>query len=126
MHIENLYKNQLILLFRECYALEKIHGTIVHITFKTNPSNRAQWQVTFFAGGESYNKFVSLFEKDKLLQSFLEFGIDPEKEVTIYGEAYGGSQQGMSHTYGLNLKFIVFDVQIGDLLVEVSLTLKNL
>jgi hypothetical protein len=113
LHIENLYKNQLILMFRECYALEKIHGTSAHITFKTNPSNRTQWQVTFFPGGENYNKFVSLFEKDKLLQAFLELGIDCEKEVIIYGEAYGGSQQGMSHTYGPKLKFIVFDVQIG-------------
>ena len=27
LHIENLYKAQDILLFRECYALEKVHGT---------------------------------------------------------------------------------------------------
>ena len=26
-HIDNLYKNQDILKFKECYALEKIHGT---------------------------------------------------------------------------------------------------
>ena len=27
MHIDNLYKDQRILQFKECYALEKIHGT---------------------------------------------------------------------------------------------------
>jgi intein/homing endonuclease len=27
-HIENLYKNQTIFLFKECYALEKIHGCV--------------------------------------------------------------------------------------------------
>ena len=27
-HIDNLYKNQSILMFRECYALEKIHGCL--------------------------------------------------------------------------------------------------
>ena len=27
MHIENLYRNQNILLFKQCYCLEKIHGT---------------------------------------------------------------------------------------------------
>jgi hypothetical protein len=35
-----------------------------------------------------------------------------EKDITIYGEAYGGSQQGMSETYGKNLKFIAFDINI--------------
>ncbi len=28
MHIDNLYKDQTILMFRECYALEKIHGCL--------------------------------------------------------------------------------------------------
>jgi hypothetical protein len=27
LHIENLYKARDIMLFRECYAMEKIHGT---------------------------------------------------------------------------------------------------
>lgn len=27
-HIDNLYKDQTILLFRECFALEKIHGCV--------------------------------------------------------------------------------------------------
>ena len=35
-------------------------------------------------------------------------------KVTVFGEAYGGSQQSMSHTYGKTLKFIVFDILIGD------------
>ena len=33
-HIDNLYKEQTILMFRECYALEKIHGTSAHISWK--------------------------------------------------------------------------------------------
>ena len=32
--------------------------------------------------------------------------------LTIYGEAYGGKLQGMSHTYGPDLKFIAFEVMI--------------
>ena len=32
--------------------------------------------------------------------------------IRIHGEGYGGKQQGMSATYGPNLKFIVFDVYI--------------
>ena len=40
-----------------------------------------------------------------------------EKELpawTVYGEAYGGKCQGMSATYGPDLRFIAFDVQIGE------------
>jgi hypothetical protein len=37
-----------------------------------------------------------------------------DKTITVYGEAYGGSQQKMSATYGNQLKFIAFDVCIGD------------
>lgn len=33
--------------------------------------------------------------------------------VTVFGEAYGGSQQGMSATYGKELRFIAFDIQVG-------------
>lgn len=34
MHIDNLYKSQTLLMFRECYALEKIHGTSAHVMWK--------------------------------------------------------------------------------------------
>jgi hypothetical protein len=33
-----------------------------------------------------------------------------EKEVTVFGEAYGGSCQGMKATYGELLRFVAFDV----------------
>ena len=49
--IENLYKNQKILMMKEVYALEKIHGSSSHITFKSG-------RITFFAGGgEEWAKF---------------------------------------------------------------------
>ena len=108
LHIDNLYKNQEILQFRECYALEKIHGTSAHITWKNG-------QLTFFSGGESHTNFVALFEQGKtgpgdiatLKEKFV--GIH---ECTVYGEAYGGKCMKMRNTYGDELKFIVFDVQI--------------
>lgn len=37
----------------------------------------------------------------------------------VYGEAYGGSQQGQSWRYGKSLKFCAFDVQIDDHWVDV-------
>ena len=39
LHIDNLYKNQEILMFKECYALEKIHGTSGTITLRSFPSS---------------------------------------------------------------------------------------
>lgn len=114
LHIDNLYKNQTILLFRRCYALEKVHGTSAHLRF-----NRAEVdehgdtqpaRLTFFAGGEKHERFVNLFDRDLLLQRFEALGFH---EVTVFGEAYGGKQQGMRATYGDELAFIVFDVRVG-------------
>ncbi len=111
MHIENLYKNTEILLFKECYALEKIHGTSAHIQWKDN-------KLIFFSGGEKHDKFIKLFDEKFLEEKFNElFG---DSNVTIFGEAYGGKCQGMSETYGKELKFIVFDVKVGDNWLDVQ------
>lgn len=103
LHIDNLYKNQEILLFKECYVLEKIHGTSANISWDGN-------KVTYFSGGEKLEKFKSIFNEQALIDGFNKLGIN---DITIYGEAYGGKCQGMSATYGKALKFVVFDVQIG-------------
>lgn len=123
LHIDNLYKNQEILEFRRCYALEKIHGTSAHISYKYECVNKDQvefplvkekWEhsLHFFSGGEKHERFVSLFNEEELLEKFKAQGFPCG--VTVYGEAYGGKQQGMKDTYGPDLKFIVFDVKIGD------------
>lgn len=104
MHIDNLYKNQRILMFRRCYAMEKVHGTSAHVKWKDGA-------VTLFSGGEPMIRFAKLFDLEALAAKFQELGCP---EVTVYGEAYGGSQQGMSDTYGPDLRFIVFDVQMVD------------
>ncbi len=102
MYIDNLYNNGEILLFKECYALEKIHGTSAKIIWKDE-------KVIFFSGGEKHEKFIELFDEEKLTKRFKELF---ECDVVIYGEAYGGKCQGMSDTYGKKLKFIVFDVKV--------------
>lgn len=101
LHIENLYKNQTILQLDEVYALEKIHGTSAHIRYKDG-------NVTFFSGGEKHENFKALFVEEYLTTALASLGVD---EIIINGEAYGGKQQGMSKTYGKDLKFIVFDVR---------------
>lgn len=112
LHIENLYKNQTILLFKECYAMEKIHGTSAHLGWKFINS-----VLNFSSGGESHEKFINLFNIPVLGQKLGE--MFPDADVTIYGEAYGGKQQGQSWRYGKDLKFICFDVQVGDVWLNV-------
>lgn len=106
MHIENSYRNYTttIGLFRECWALEKIHGTSAHVAWRDGV-------VHFHSGGEKHDNFVKLFDTFQLTQAFQEMG---HEKVVIFGEAYGGKQQGMSARYGKNLKFVAFDVKIGD------------
>lgn len=109
LHIENLYKNQTILLFRECWALEKVHGTSANVAWR----DKSVW---FSSGGASPTLFAALFDKDALAAAFEKVG---HPEITIYGEAYGGSQQKMKHVYGDTLRFIVFDIKIGDVWLKV-------
>lgn len=112
LHIDNLYKNQEILMFKECYALEKIHGTSEYIKWCNN-------KITFFSGGENYNNFIGLFDEDFLINKFKEQKFDLGIEVFIFGEGYGGRMQKMSNTYGKKFKFVAFDVKVGDFWLSV-------
>lgn len=108
MHINNLYKDDRIFQFSECYALEKIHGTSAHIKY-VHQSGRVE--ISFFSGGENYQNFIKLFDESVLLEKLAFLNQYETCECIIYGEAYGGKQQGMRETYGNELKFIAFDVK---------------
>lgn len=114
LHIQNLYKDQTVLLFKEVYAMEKIHGTSAHISY-----NPATLELKYFSGGETHERFVNLFDGNALRVAFDKMALPADKVITVYGEAYGGKQQAMSHTYGKDLKFIAFDVEIGDSWLDV-------
>ncbi len=101
-HIDNLYKSQEILLFRECFAMEKIHGTSANVSWRDG-------HVQFSSGGEKHERFVALFDEQKLAEAFIALG---HLSVTVYGEAYGGSQQGQKWRYGDRLRFVAFEVKI--------------
>lgn len=111
LHIKNLYADQTILMFRECYAMEKIHGTSAHVAWDNEKK-----AFTFFSGGEKHEKFCALFDLASLTANALML---LSANTVFYGEAYGGKQQGMSHTYGPSLKFVVFDVKIKDCWLDV-------
>jgi len=103
LDIDNLYKERTILLFRECFALEKIHGTSAHVRWKDG-------EVGFFSGGAKHENFLALFDRGDLTEAFCALSYE---HVVVYGEAYGGKMQGMRDTYGDELRFVVFDVKIG-------------
>ena len=104
--IDNLYKDIEILNFKECYAMEKIHGTSAHISFK-------EGRIGFFSGGSKYEEFVKNFDANALAAKMSDM-FPSETSVHIYGEAYGGKMQGMSKTYGPKLLFVAFDMKVGD------------
>ena len=108
LHIDNLCKVQHVLMFKRVYAMLKVHGTSAHVSYKkTGESDK----LNFFSGGEKYDNFILLFDHKKLLEDFRAMN---QEEVVVFGEAYGGKCQGMSGTYGKDLKFIAFDVKIGE------------
>jgi len=111
LSIDNLYKNQTILLFKEAYALEKIHGTSSHIGWKFETK-----KVNFFTG-ENHQLFLSLFDEQFLIKKFEE--VFPDQDAVIFGEHYAGKCQGMSGTYGKESKFVGFDVKVGHVWLNV-------
>lgn len=107
LKIPNLYRNQTILLFKECWALEKVHGSSAHVAFNDG-------KLSFFAGGESHERFVTIFNQENLLLKFKELFPFEGAKCIVFGEVYGGKCQGMRETYGNDLKFIAFDVRVGE------------
>lgn len=141
MKIPNLYKDNRILDFKWCYATEKVHGTSAHVRYVRNPAmfeDRGGTTVpvqvapendglTFFSGGAKHDQFVRLFGDPDSLSALhdpakfpileacrVSFPWPGTVDVTVYGEAYGGKMQGMRDTYGPDLRFIVFEVKVGD------------
>ena len=84
MHISNLYKDNTIQMFRECYALEKVHGTSAHVAYKNTPTEPDK--LVFFSGGEKRETFLKIFDEAKLLETFRVRGYT---DITLYGEASG-------------------------------------
>lgn len=116
MHINNLYKDQKILAFKECYAMEKIDGTSAHLKFMLD-ENTDKCNLTYFSGGAKHENFISIFNHDELYQKFVALG---HYNIIVFGEAYGGKMQGMSHTYGKELRFVAFDVKVGETWLNVE------
>jgi hypothetical protein len=109
LKIPNLYQKTSILQFKQLYALEKIDGSSANVSYKDGT-------LTFFSGGANHQMFMNLFNHEELCDKFKSLG---HMNIRVHGEAYGGKLQGMRHTYGDNLKFVVFDVKIKDAWIDV-------
>lgn len=100
-----------------------VHNSSAHISWKSDvplddkmineiikdESMINRGKVNLFCGGCKAELFKSLFDTEELKNKFIATGLE---SVVIYGEGYGGKMQGMSHTYGKDLKFIAFEVKI--------------
>jgi len=103
--IQNLYKATDILLFKEVFCSEKIHGSSGWIGYDNG-------KIFFYGGGCKHEDFVQIFDEEVLLSKFAE--MYNEHKIIVYGEVYGGKMQKMSDTYGKELRFVAFDVKMGD------------
>ena len=105
LHINNLYKEQIVLYFKKVWATEKIHGTSAWILYKDN-------KLQFHPGGAKIAYFISLFNEPELLKKMKElFG---DEVVFLHGEHYGGKIKSMKDTYGDKNAFVMFDIRVGE------------
>ena len=88
-----------------------VHNSSAHVGWKFKTK-----QVNFFTG-ENHSLFLTLFNEAFLKSKFTE--VFPDIDVVIFGEHYAGKCQGQSHIYGKESKFIGFDVQVGDVWLNV-------
>lgn len=108
--IPNLYKNKEILLFKQCFSSEKVHGTSTHVKYDVESDS-----LSFFSGGCQHENFLKIFDHENLIEAFRQNAAEhPHKKITMFGEGYGGKMQRMSDTYGKELRFIAFEVLIDE------------
>jgi hypothetical protein len=127
MHIENLYKYPEFLdPKKQVYAMEKIHGTSAYLDYcdkqtltqhkkmiECKVSGPGKYRLLLNSGGEKLGAFSALFDQKFLTDKLYEICLEKQWfGIRVHGEAYGGKQQKMAHTYGPNLKFIVFDILV--------------
>lgn len=88
-----------------------VHNTSAHIKIERE-------NVSYFSGGVSQNAFEDVV-KGIVEKNLSSADLPIDIPIFIYGEAYGGSCQKMSRVYGPDLKFVVFDVKIGEIWLNV-------
>jgi len=131
LNSENCYKKHLV--EQEILSIEKIdleqlpsrnkydietetHNFFANDILVHNSSARVSWKkgkLHFFSGGAKHSNFIEIFDHNALIKKFKD-NFEPYMSISVYGEVYGGKMQGMSKTYGPDLKFVAFEVCIDD------------
>jgi len=109
--IFNLYdpRGQAILREPRCYWLEKVDGCPASVRWQDG-------RMHFSPGASGYRDFYNVFNAEQLRAAFQSIGAPT---VIVYGEAYGGRQQGLARRYGDVLRFAPFEVRVGDAILRV-------
>jgi len=102
-------------MFRECYALEKIHGTSARVFWRDRQLRFNEGGADLPDGASGHAGFVAMFSPD-LGDRFRALG---HADVRIHGEHYGGTILGQGWRYGDQRRFVAFEVRIGDLWLSV-------
>ena len=86
-----------------------VHNTSAHISIGRLGGETPT--VKYFSGGTKPEIFATIFDKADLLARWEQ---NAYPDMTIYGESYGGKEQGMRLTYGDKPRFCAFEVKIRD------------
>jgi hypothetical protein len=106
--IKNLYQDKDVLLFKEVWATEKIHGTTAWILYD---QEKYPDTLQYHNGGGPREHFLPLFDEMKIYAYLKEsFG---NKHIKLHGEYYGGKINKQRHRYG-EYGFILFEIRVGD------------
>jgi hypothetical protein len=111
-HIKNLYQDKTVLLFKEVWATEKIHGTTAWILYDQDlyPDT-----LHYHHGGGPREHFIPLFDERRIYEYLKEnFG---NKHIRLHGEYYGGKINKQRHRYG-DYGFILFEIRVGDVFLS--------
>lgn len=114
-NIENAYK------FPEFFdgttslaAQEKVDGSSAYIRIRSQTEKEPEL-IHFYGGSAKAEAFEDAcgISRDDLRNKFVQLCADVPglEELTIYGEAYGGKIQKRSDVYGVDLRFVAFDVK---------------
>jgi len=111
--ITNFQIGHPLLLFKEVFSLEKIHGSSSHISLALN--DKGLWEAKVSAGGIKHNDFILMLNtkykfSTKVMDKITVITAGKDiKTIGLYGEGYGGRCQNMADVYG-PLNFIIFEV----------------
>lgn len=119
LHIDNLNAAKKILHNKKLFVQEKIHGTSARVTFHAQSNGAVEMNASGgCVSGSTFGAVISVLVAplDSVARVMAELNA---KHLVVYGEAFGGKVNGMGKTYGPNIHFWAFDVQVDGRWLEI-------